>query len=450
MSRPSRRRAMSVARAYLVVHTAVILVAGLVVFGLLAVDARLTARHEGEETSRVLAEALASDPFVADAVSEAYAALAAGAEEEAVVASASDALQPYASDIMSETGVDYVTIMHPDRTRYTHPDPERVGGEFVGTVGAALAGDTLTEVYDGTLGPSVRATAAIEVDGEVVGLVSVGVLLRDISAAELSRLAAVGGIAAAFVVLGSLATLVMFRRIDRATDSRGPVELRLAFDAQRELSDVRTIADALRAQVHEFDNRLHTIASLIELGRADEALDLATGRAGDGQRLTDRVVGAPDQPVIAALMLGKAAQAHELGVELHVETHLEPGTQGLDAGDVVTILGNLLDNAIEAAVARRVRSGEADAWVEAYLASDESGSLTFQVSDSGDGVPVADRARIFRRGVTTKADGERRHGYGLALVARTVARLGGQIEVGEAATGGAEVTVTLPRPGEAS
>lgn len=158
-------------------------------------------------------------------------------------------------------------------------------------------------------------------------------------------------------------------------------------------------------------------------------------------------MGAPDQPVIAALMLGKSAQAHELGVEMHFETHLEPGTQGLDAGDVVTILGNLVDNAIDAAVAHRARTGEGDAWVEAYLATDDDGSLTFQVSDSGDGVPPESRERIFRRGVSSKADGDRAHGYGLSLVARTVHRLGGAIEVGEATGGGAEFTVTLPRPG---
>jgi len=239
--------------------------------------------------------------------------------------------------------------------------------------------------------------------------------------------------------------VLMFRRLDRVTDSRGAGELQVAFAAQRELSSVQTIADALRSQVHEFDNRLHTIASLIELDRTEEALRLATAGRDLGQRLTDRVLHATDQPVIAALMLGKTAQAHELGVEMHFETHLEPGTQGLDAVDVVTILGNLIDNAVDAAAERRARTDDPDAWVEVYLASDED-ALVFQVTDSGDGVPDADRERIFRRGESTKPSDGAPRGYGLALVADTVERLGGAVEVAAAPRGGAEFTVTLPRP----
>ncbi|WP_158685487.1 sensor histidine kinase [Microbacterium halophytorum] len=445
-ARPSgtapRRR--SVARTYLVVHTVVLLAAGAAVLALLAVDARQTARAEAEATTDAFVDALDRDPFVREAAADAYERTAEGIEpRSAIVADASAQLQPYVEEIIATGDVDYVTIMHPDRTRYTHADPDEIGGPFVGTIEPALEGRTVTEVYEGTLGASLRTTGPVVEGGEVVGLVSAGVLLRDVSAAEVSRLVVVGGVTLLFVASGIVAMFAMFRRLDRVTDSRAPGELRAAFDEQRELTDVRTIADALRAQVHETDNRLHTIASLIELGRTDEALELATDRLGEGQRLMDRVVGAPDQPVIAALMLGKSAQAHELGVEMHFETHLEPGTQGLDAGDVVTILGNLLDNAIDAAAAAR-REGTPP-WVEAYLATDEAGELTFQVSDSGAGVPPAERERIFRRGVSSKGDGDGRHGYGLALVERTVSRLGGGIEVGEAAGGGAEFTVILPR-----
>ncbi|MGO1307018.1 MAG: ATP-binding protein [Microbacterium gubbeenense] len=437
----------SVARTYLALHTAVLVVAGVIVFVLLMVDARQTARHEAEVATTVLVGSLARDPFVVDAVANAHAdgpaTDAVSGELSASAAAASADLQPFVEDLLIATDIDYVTIMNTDRTRYTHAERNRIGGEFVGTIAPALEGETLTEVYEGTLGASLRATTAIEADGEIVGLISAGVLLRDVSATELSRLLIVGGVTIAFVIAGVAGMFVLFRRLDRATDSRGADELRVAFDAQRELTDVRTIADALRAQVHEFDNRVHTMASLIEIGRGEEAIELATGWRGDGQRLTDRIVNATDQPVIAALMLGKSAQAHELGVEMHFETHLDPGTQGLDATDVVTILGNLIDNAIDAATVNR--HDGVQPWVEAYLATDEAGELTFQVSDSGAGVLPDAREAIFRRGYSSKADGDRQHGYGLALVERTVARLGGTIEVGTAAGGGAEFTVILPR-----
>jgi len=447
-ARPRRRGAprpgASVARTFLIVHTLVLVLLGGVVFVVLAVDARQAARHEAEVKTTAIVETLVRDPAVTAEVLSAFQRIAADpADRATAVDEAAAVLQPYAEGVIEGSDLGYITIMHPDRTRYTHADRDKIGGAFVGTIAPALERERVTEIYRGTLGPSLRTTEPVVVEGQVVGLVSVGVLLRDISAAEASRLVLVGGITAAFLAVAIIGMALLYRRLDRVTDSRAPGELRVAFDAQRELTDVRTIADALRSQVHEFDNRLHAIASLIELDRADEALALATDRLGEGQRLTDRLIGAQDQPVIAALMLGKSAQAHELGVEMHFETHLEPGTQGLDAGDIVTILGNLIDNAVDAAAAAR-REGETP-WVEAYLAADEAGELTFQVSDSGAGVPEAERERIFRRGVSSKRDESSGHGYGLALVERTVSRLGGTIEVGDAAGGGAEFTVTLSR-----
>src|SRR5207237_10852451 len=85
-----------------------------------------------------------------------------------------------------------------------------------------------------------------------------------------------------------------------------------------ELDSVRGFAESLRSQAHEAANRLHTVVSLIELGRADQALEFATAELAVAQQLTDRVVGAVREPVLAALLLGKAAQANERGVELVV------------------------------------------------------------------------------------------------------------------------------------
>jgi two-component system CitB family sensor kinase len=236
-----------------------------------------------------------------------------------------------------------------------------------------------------------------------------------------------------------------------------------------ELSSVRTISEALRAQTHDFSNRLHTIATLIELGRSDEALRFVASERDLGQRLTDRVVEAIEEPVIAALVLGKAAQARERAVEMHFETHLAPGTHWLEPVDVVTILGNLIDNAIDAAAARALDGADAGddgdvgpgrdggpetpaaAWVEVYLANGDDGSLVFQVSDSGPGIADTDLDHIFDHGWSTKDATAGGRGYGLALVRQVVESLGGDVEVAAAtgAIGGAVFTVTLPRPATA-
>src|SRR6478735_1582010 len=113
-----------------------------------------------------------------------------------------------------------------------------------------------------------------------------------------------------------------------------------------ELDSARGLTEALRSQAHESANRLHTIVSLIELGRADEALTFATGELAVSQRLTDEVVASVREPALAALLLGKAAHASERGIELEVEgSGLPEGV--VPSRDLVTIVGNLVDNALE-------------------------------------------------------------------------------------------------------
>ncbi|QIP84575.1 PAS domain-containing protein [Streptomyces sp. Tu 2975] len=120
-----------------------------------------------------------------------------------------------------------------------------------------------------------------------------------------------------------------------------------------ELDSERGFTQALRSQAHEAANRLHTVVSLIELGRADEAIVFATAELELAQALTDRVVDAVGEPVLAALLLGKAAQANERGVELALaeDSRIDDGVipRSLPSRDLVTILGNLIDNAVDAA-----------------------------------------------------------------------------------------------------
>lgn len=196
-----------------------------------------------------------------------------------------------------------------------------------------------------------------------------------------------------------------------------------------ELDSVRGFAESLRAQAHEAANRLHTVLSLIELGRTEQALDFAAKELAVAQQLTDRVVGAVREPVLAALLLGKASQASERGVELVVAPDAEVPEAILPVRDLVTIVGNLLDNAIDAALAaappRRVQ----------FAAALRAGELMLRVADSGPGLDPADVARAFERGWSTKpADGKPDgglvgRGLGLALVGQTVRRHGGTIEV---------------------
>lgn len=546
-----RWRDASIATRLFVQSTALLVVSAVVAFALLALDARADAEHEATVLSRDVVLTLASDPTVEAAVADAAATF--DDDEEATVASASAALQPYALEVVERTRLDYVTIMHPTGIRYTHPDVARIGGRFLGTIAPAVAGEVVTETYEGTLGPSARAVAPVIVDGEVVGLVSGGVTIAQVSGEVVSRLVTVALVLVGAVLLAALAAWLLARTLRRATGGRrveelahlfaaheavlhsvddgvvlvegdrvvlandrartllgmGDVALPVAIDGalpravrrllaqpgdavapvlvgtrslvveregatvprprraagdatmltirdrtelsrmSGELDAVRTLATALRAQTHEFGNRMHTIASLLSLGEPERALQVAAAERDLGQRLADRVVGADEEPVIAALLLGKTAQARERAVELHFETRLDPGTHWLDPIDFVTILGNLVDNAIDAAASARARTGATsrelgERWVAVYLGADDDGAIVMQVSDSGPGVPDDARELAFEQGWTTKEHGGAGRGFGLALVRQTVERLGGTIELGQEV--GAVVTIVLPRP----
>ncbi|MFI6489776.1 ATP-binding protein [Streptomyces sp. NPDC050564] len=210
-----------------------------------------------------------------------------------------------------------------------------------------------------------------------------------------------------------------------------------------ELDSERGFSQALRSQAHEAANRLHTVVSLIELGRAEEAVDFATAELELAQALTDQVVAAVSEPVLAALLLGKAAQANERGVELVVsdDSAIDDGLlpASLPARDLVTVLGNLIDNAVDAA------QGTIGARVTVTAFTDES-VLVLRVADTGAGVHPAHAEQVFQRGWSTKPAGPGGRGLGLALVRQAVTRHKGRLTVREAAGGGAEFEVRLPLP----
>src|SRR5438552_5627869 len=119
-----------------------------------------------------------------------------------------------------------------------------------------------------------------------------------------------------------------------------------------------SLTEALRAQAHEFANRLHTIAGLVQLGRGEEAMRLIAQTSGLHQELTEALLDRVGDPVLGALLLAKAAVASERGIELRVSDDTMITRSSLDSEDLITLLGNLIDNALDAAA-----SGGADRWV---------------------------------------------------------------------------------------
>lgn len=210
--------------------------------------------------------------------------------------------------------------------------------------------------------------------------------------------------------------------------------------AMRQLAGAQSVAEALRSQQHEFANVLHTLGGLLELGEV-EAAGRVIERAGAGTGGAMTTTGgesAVRDIEIAALLLAKRSWAREHSVNLVVDptARLNPPTAELAAtGDRVTIMGNLIDNAIEAA-----GSGGS---VHIQL-SDDGTESTFVVEDDGPGIPADQRDSVFALTHTSKGtpNGLPR-GYGLTLVRRVVDRLNGSVTIDTSPMGGARFTVTL-------
>ncbi|MFC5142294.1 ATP-binding protein [Actinomycetospora rhizophila] len=213
----------------------------------------------------------------------------------------------------------------------------------------------------------------------------------------------------------------------------------------RELDDARSVTRALRFAAHEHANHLQAVSTLIELGAQDDARELAQRWSRDllassDDELRDRLA----DPALAALVLDKAADARDRGLELRVgeQTTLSAAEAGDDQAstDRVTVVGNLVDNALDAALesAHAGTGGVVELDVRAV-----GGSEVIRVADDGPG--LADPDAAFAAGWSTKARGSGERGLGLALVRRVVDRRGGRVEVVPGEEGrGTVFTVTLP------
>ncbi|MFI6262476.1 ATP-binding protein [Micromonospora sp. NPDC051006] len=233
------------------------------------------------------------------------------------------------------------------------------------------------------------------------------------------------------------------RRLGSVTTLRDRTELARL---EQEIGSFRSTTELLRAQTHEFANQLHTISGLIQIGEHDEVVRyvdaLSRHRASLDLTVTSRI----QDTAVAALLMAKSALAAERRVELRISERT--GLDRLDpavAADVATVLGNLVDNAVEAVAGGRESrtpppggpAGAAEegadladgpAWVEVELRRDAS-SVEIVVRDSGPGVAPQLAREVFTHGFTTKAARGGERGIGLALTRLVCHRRGGEVAV---------------------
>jgi sensor histidine kinase regulating citrate/malate metabolism len=485
--------------------------------------ALLDARRDGDAAARQqvisIATALADAPSTAAAIESGRA---------------TEILQPVTEAVRTNTDIAFITIMGPDGIRFTHTDPSQIGGHYLGNTAPALRGETFSEVYTGTLGPSIRAVAPVRnASGRIVGLVSAGITQQTLAQRWRSQWPTIAAVSIAALAISLVGVWAIRRRLLRQTHGLRPDELRVMYEhhdailhsvseglivldrtgvalvndearrllalppgpvdrsdlpeflrtynpgardelhvtdervlvvnrspvdgrptpgdttsevvtirdrtelqgALGELSSLQVLTDSLRSQAHEAANKLHTVITMVEMGRSDEAVKFATNELELSQQLVDRLSSAVSEPALVALLLGKTAQADERGIELTVteDTHLPSNADDvpLSGQEMVTVVGNLIDNAMDACERE-------DPWVEVTVSQD-NGTLLIRVADSGPGMDAGTFEKAMQRGYSTKRDSG--HGLGLALVAQVVKRHNGTLTAD--VTYGSVVTVTV-------
>lgn len=552
-----RSRPRSLAGQAIALQVAVIAVIVVAGSALALVDARRDGDAAARQQVISIATALADAPSTAAAIESNRA---------------TEVLQPVTEAVRNDTDIAFITIMSPDRTRYTHTDPRQIGGKYLGTVEQALRGETFSEVYTGTLGPSVRAIVPVRgADGRVVGLVSAGITQQTLAQRWREQVPSIAAVGLGALAVSLVGVWAIRRRLFRQTHGLRPDELRVMYEhhdailhsvseglvvldgdrvllandearrllglgpgrvspadlpeflrsracvdhepgardevhvtAERvlvvnrslvtggqsararlqrsdkgrvtggqprddgardpggpsmsqhsevvtirdrtelqgalgELSSLQVLTDSLRAQAHEAANKLHTVITMVEMGRPEEAVRFATEELAVSQRLVDRLSDDVGEPALVALLLGKTAQADERGIALTIteDTHLPSATDEvpLSAHEMITVLGNLVDNAMDAC-------DREDPWIEVTVSLTD-GVLSMRVADSGEGMDAETFTRAMQRGYSTKSGTDAdQHGLGLALVAQVVHRHGGTLTAD--VTYGSVVTVTVP------
>jgi two-component system CitB family sensor kinase len=238
-----------------------------------------------------------------------------------------------------------------------------------------------------------------------------------------------------FVVVNRMEVTHGNRRLGAVVTLRDRTELE---EALRQLDEVKVLTDALRAQQHEFSNRMHAITGLVELGHREAALsylaDINAASVGLAASLQARI----DCPIVVALLVAKTTVAFERGVTLNVTDGGDLKIPESQARAWVTILGNLIDNAIDAA-----SEAGLGGTVTVRLQQDADHTV-LEVSDSGRGIVPDACESIFADGYSTKESmSSARRGLGLTLVRQLTDKLGGTVSARN--EGGAVFTVVLPR-----
>jgi len=457
----------------------------------------------------------------------------------------SQEIQPIAEEMRKLTGASYIVIGNKQGIRYSHPNPRYIG-KPMGTTNEPVLKRHISVVYfgEGISGPAIKAkTPILDEKGDIIGVSSVGFLMVDVKKRILTYKEEIIGLALLLLLVGSVASFFIARRIKRKMFGLEPEDISYVFKEKeailesirdgiiavnqdfrvlsmnkrarellvknlqlddsiipnhrlRELiqdvillkkekynqrvfigdqlyvidfslvkqmdridgvvltirtefeieqlfndvSKIKSYSENIRALNHEFLNKLNTIYGLLSIEEYDKAIDLISSEVTERQSTIVFLITAVKEPLLVALLLGKINRSKELKVDLKIdqESSLDEISESIDTQLLVTIVGNIIDNAMEAA---KEKNNTGAAVTVSF--TDIGRDMVFDIQDNGTGISAKDQDNIFTEGYSTKPGNNR--GIGLSIVKNSLQKLNGQVYITNSFLGGAKFTLVIPK-----
>ena len=319
--------------------------------------------------------------------------------------------------------IDVISIVDKNNNRIYHTHHELIDTQFDGSHPdfALMSSDFLTENSNGPSGPQRRTYSAIyDEQGQYEGFIMIIKLRTSMRVVTIRTVLLFVVVTLAAILIELAISVTLSKKIKKQF-----------LDFAEDLEGTKFLVDSMRANNHDFTNKLHVILGLIQIGQYDKAQSYIENISIIQRETISRVMHAIDNASFAALLIGKIARASECNVKfiLDENLHFRSEDASIPSEALITITGNLIDNALDAmnmksngASGSGVTGGEQNELHFSVMT--KPGSLLLTVKDTGCGIKEEDKPHVFANGFSTKGEGR---GVGLFHTKLLIESLGGNI-----------------------
>ena len=330
-----------------------------------------------------------------------------------------DELTDYMDSVVRDLpDIDVISIVDKNNNRVYHAHHELINTQFDGTHPdfATMSSDFLTENNTGPSGPQRRTYSAIyDDDGNYEGFIMIIKLRTSMRSVTIRTVLLFLVVTLAAILLELAISTTLSKRIKHQF-----------LEFAEDLEGTKFLVDSMRANNHDFTNKLHVILGLIQIGQYEKAQSYIENISIIQRETISRVMNAIDNASFAALLIGKIARASECNVKFILDSNLHFCSQDIDIPSeaLVTITGNLIDNALDSMNEMQHSNRDGGPNELHFGVMTKPGSLLITVQDTGTGIADEIKDRVFENGFSTKGEGR---GVGLYHTRLLIESLGGKI-----------------------